>query len=125
MPNIGLGYDRPLLEWLDTYTFPLESKYGNDEFAASVYEKVVVSGHRTVNILRWKILKTKQFIAKNNTLGYDNGLLFCNESCEWIVYLSTEGGESRATSICGKSFVELLLSGLLCVSKRFERFVFV
>ncbi len=43
VPNIGLGYDRPLLEWLDTYTFPLESKYGNEEFAASVYEKVVVS----------------------------------------------------------------------------------
>lgn len=43
VPNIGLGYDKPLLEWLDSYTFPLEAKYENETFAAGVYEKVVVS----------------------------------------------------------------------------------
>ncbi|XP_037028424.1 guanine deaminase [Bradysia coprophila] len=41
VPNIGLGLNMPLLEWLDAYTFPLESKYGNEAFAADVYEKVV------------------------------------------------------------------------------------
>ncbi|CAH0731824.1 unnamed protein product, partial [Brenthis ino] len=40
-PNIGLGLDRPLLEWLDKYTFPLESQYSDKEFAASVYDQVV------------------------------------------------------------------------------------
>ncbi|XP_013186167.2 guanine deaminase [Amyelois transitella] len=40
-PNIGLGLDRPLLEWLAKYTFPLESRYGDLEFASSVYDKVV------------------------------------------------------------------------------------
>ncbi|XP_069361751.1 guanine deaminase isoform X2 [Maniola hyperantus] len=40
-PNLGLGLDRPLLEWLDKYTFPLENKYSNRQFAANVYEKVV------------------------------------------------------------------------------------
>jgi guanine deaminase len=41
MPNIGLGLDKPLLEWLDAYTFPLESQYKDDHFARHVYHKVV------------------------------------------------------------------------------------
>ncbi|CAH0760587.1 unnamed protein product [Diatraea saccharalis] len=40
-PNIGLGLDRPLLEWLAKYTFPLESRYGDTEFASKVYDIVV------------------------------------------------------------------------------------
>lgn len=42
-PNIGLGLDRDLLSWLNTYTFPLESQYADLEFASEVYSKVVVS----------------------------------------------------------------------------------
>lgn len=41
-PNSGLALDLPLLEWLDKYTFPLESKYKDVNFAESVYRKVVV-----------------------------------------------------------------------------------
>lgn len=40
-PNLGIGLDRPLLEWLDKYTFPLESHYSDTKFAAHVYEQVV------------------------------------------------------------------------------------
>ncbi|XP_052754150.1 guanine deaminase [Galleria mellonella] len=40
-PNIGLGLDRALLEWLSKYTFPLEKRYSNLEFAAKVYDTVV------------------------------------------------------------------------------------
>ena len=43
VPNIGLGLDLPLMDWLNAYTFPLESEYKNDAFASHVYEKVVVS----------------------------------------------------------------------------------
>jgi len=43
MPNIGLGLDKGLLDWLQTYTFPLESKYNDINFAQHVYEKVIVS----------------------------------------------------------------------------------
>lgn len=42
-PNLGIGYDVPLLEWLDIYTFPLESKYQDDNFAKNIYSAVVVS----------------------------------------------------------------------------------
>lgn len=42
-PNAGLGYDETLLNWLQKYTFPLESKYSDTEFAEKVYDAVVVS----------------------------------------------------------------------------------
>lgn len=45
-PNVGIGSELPLLEWLKDYTFELESKFtGNSperlEFAREVYEKVI------------------------------------------------------------------------------------
>lgn len=40
-PNIGLGLDMQLLDWLDNYTFPLERKYSDEEFARHVYSKVI------------------------------------------------------------------------------------
>nr|CAD7257217.1 unnamed protein product [Timema shepardi] len=39
--NLGLGLDKALLEWLDTYTFPLEEKYKDIDFATKVYNAVV------------------------------------------------------------------------------------
>lgn len=40
-PNLGLGLDLPLLEWLETYTFSLEGNYKDKQFAQKVYEKVI------------------------------------------------------------------------------------
>ncbi|KAK7872202.1 hypothetical protein R5R35_001762 [Gryllus longicercus] len=40
-PNAGLGYDKTLLEWLETYTFPLEKQYGDLVHAQNVYKHVV------------------------------------------------------------------------------------
>ncbi|XP_016405505.1 guanine deaminase-like isoform X2 [Sinocyclocheilus rhinocerous] len=37
----GIALDLPLLEWLNTYTFPVEAKYKDLEFANNVYTKVV------------------------------------------------------------------------------------
>jgi len=41
-PNLGLGYDKTLLDWLETYTFPLERQYTDQELAEKVFEIVVV-----------------------------------------------------------------------------------
>lgn len=41
----GTGYDLPLLDWLEKYTFPSESRFRNVEFAQVAYRKVVVSEH--------------------------------------------------------------------------------
>lgn len=41
MPNIGLGLDMELLDWLNAYTFPMEAQFADATFAAHVYERVV------------------------------------------------------------------------------------
>ncbi|KYN06027.1 PREDICTED: guanine deaminase [Cyphomyrmex costatus] len=40
-PNLGLGYNKGLLDWLETYTFPLEKQYTDTKFAERVFEAVV------------------------------------------------------------------------------------
>lgn len=40
-PNAGVALDRPLNEWLDTYTFPTEAKYKDVAFAKRVYDDLV------------------------------------------------------------------------------------
>ena len=40
--NSGVGYDRQLLDWLDTYTFPTEASFSDVQVAKDVYPKVVV-----------------------------------------------------------------------------------
>ncbi|XP_044746709.1 guanine deaminase [Coccinella septempunctata] len=40
-PNCGLGYDKPLLEWLNDYTYPMEKQMKNEEFAERVFDAVV------------------------------------------------------------------------------------
>ncbi|MFJ7973549.1 guanine deaminase [Psychrobacillus sp. NPDC096389] len=37
----GTALDIPLYDWLNTYTFPIESKFSDLEFAKTVYEEVV------------------------------------------------------------------------------------
>ena len=39
----GTALDLPLLQWLNTYTFPVEARYKDLEFARKVYTQVVVS----------------------------------------------------------------------------------
>ncbi|KAK9305253.1 hypothetical protein QLX08_003683 [Tetragonisca angustula] len=41
LPNLGVGYDKELLEWLEHYTFPLEKKYIDEKFAEQVFNTVV------------------------------------------------------------------------------------
>ena len=40
-PQSGLALDKPLYDWLNTYTFPLEAKYEDVTFAKQVYEHLV------------------------------------------------------------------------------------
>lgn len=40
-PNRGLGLDKELIPWLETYTFPEESKYKDLEYAKHVYKKLI------------------------------------------------------------------------------------
>lgn len=40
-PNIGLGLDKELIPWLETYTFPEESKYEDIGYARKVFKKFI------------------------------------------------------------------------------------
>lgn len=40
-PQAGLALDRPLADWLNVYTFPLEAKYTDIDFARRVYHNLV------------------------------------------------------------------------------------
>jgi guanine deaminase len=40
-PNIGLGSDLQLLDWLERVTFPAEAKFEDLVYAKSVYEQVI------------------------------------------------------------------------------------
>ncbi|KAG8039233.1 hypothetical protein G9C98_003540 [Cotesia typhae] len=41
LPNIGLGFDKSLLDWLEAYTFPLELQFSDNSFAEKVFEAAV------------------------------------------------------------------------------------
>lgn len=40
-PNAGVFGSSTLLDWLETYTFPLESSYGEEQKAQTIYSKVI------------------------------------------------------------------------------------
>ena len=40
-PQLGTGLDIPLERWLFEYTFPLEARYADTEFASSVWNHMV------------------------------------------------------------------------------------
>lgn len=39
-PMLGMGMDLPLLDWLNTYTFPTEAHFKDNEFARKVYKEL-------------------------------------------------------------------------------------
>ena len=39
-PMLGMGMDMPLLEWLNTYTFPTEACFKDNEFARKAYHRL-------------------------------------------------------------------------------------
>mgnify|MGYP001445916662 CR=1 FL=1 len=39
-PMLGMGMDLPLLDWLNTYTFPAEARFADPDYAREVYRKL-------------------------------------------------------------------------------------
>lgn len=52
-PNRGIAMDKLLSDWLNDYTFPLESKYKDEEFAKQVYKAFVndLIKHGTLHVV--------------------------------------------------------------------------
>ena len=39
-PMLGMGMDLPLLDWLNTYTFPLEARFADPDYARTIYRRL-------------------------------------------------------------------------------------
>ena len=39
-PMLGMGMDLPLLEWLNTYTFPTEARFADPDYAREIYRRL-------------------------------------------------------------------------------------
>ena len=84
-PNIGLGLDLELLDWLDTYTFPEESKYKDVEYAKKAYQTFVddlaktattrasifATLHTNMTLLLMDLLEQKKICAYVGKVGMD------------------------------------------------------
>ena len=84
-PNVGLGLDLELLDWLDTYTFPEESKYKDIEYAKKAYQTFVddlaktattrasifATLHTDMTLLLMDLLEQKKICAYVGKVGMD------------------------------------------------------
>ena len=84
-PNIGLGLDLELLDWLYTYTFPEESKYKDIEYAKKAYQTFVddlaktattrasifATLHTDMTLLLMDLLEQKKICAYVGKVGMD------------------------------------------------------
>ena len=84
-PNMGLGMDLELLGWLDTYTFPEESKFKDPEYAIKIYQTFVddlaksattrasifATLHTDVTLLLMDLLEQKKICAYVGKVGMD------------------------------------------------------
>ena len=75
-PNLGLGFDLELLDWLDTYTFPEESKFKDAEYAKKNYQvfvddlaksattraSIFATLHTDMTLLLMDLLEQKKFV---------------------------------------------------------------
>ena len=51
----GMGMDLPLLEWLDTYTFPAEARYADTDYARRVYRRLAA------DLIAWGTTRVAMF----------------------------------------------------------------
>ena len=65
----GMGMDLPLLEWLDTYTFPAEARYADLDYARRAYRKLAA------DLIAWGTTRVAMF----STLHTDATLILMEE----------------------------------------------
>ena len=84
-PNLGLGFDLELLDWLDTYTFPEESKFKDAEYAKKNYQvfvddlaksattraSIFATLHTDMTLLLMDLLEQKKICAYVGKVGMD------------------------------------------------------
>lgn len=54
-PMVGMGMDLPLLDWLNTYTFEVEARFSDTEYAREVYHQLAA------DLIRWGTTRVVMF----------------------------------------------------------------
>lgn len=59
-PMLGMGMDMPLLDWLNTYTFPTEAKFADTAYARRVYQRLAAEliANGTTRVVMFSSLHT-------------------------------------------------------------------
>lgn len=87
----GTGLDLTLLQWLNTYTFPVESRFEDLEFARKVYTQVVVSLPGSRYRVFQNVWKHDMSSAEHNTLKKFSVLMFGLLCCQPVIWEGCEG----------------------------------
>lgn len=108
----GTGLDLPLLEWLNKYTFPCESKFSDLDFSRKVYEKSVkthlscgtttICYFGTIHLDATKLLV--DIIEKSGMRGYVGKVCMDQNSPNWYQENTQKSLEDN------KKFIEYVLS---------------
>ena len=100
---VGMGMDLPLLDWLNTYTFPVEARYADLDYARRVYRKLAAD----------LIARQREVMERVTTL--------CAETEERpVVYLA---GEDFLATPAGPMYQNSLISmcGGVCAGAEFSQ----
>lgn len=88
----GTALDMPLLQWLNTYTFPIESRFKDLEFANKVYTQVVVSFKAYLNIFVRTCFVNKRQQVNNELCGSCTTYFMCPKtSIVFMTWHTTQG----------------------------------
>ncbi len=104
-PMLGMGMDLPLLDWLNTYTFDVESRFADTDFARKVYARLAreLITNGTTRICMFSSLHTDatwvlmEELEKAGVTGYVGKVNMDRNSKEGVYQETTE--ESVAETI--------------------------
>ncbi|KNC46974.1 guanine deaminase [Thecamonas trahens ATCC 50062] len=105
----GLGLDMPLLQWLETYTYPMEARFADTDFAAVVYKAML-----------------KRMVAAGTTTACMFGTLHAPASVDLARYSRDVGLRGLVGKVCMDShapdnYIEPSAEDSLAATKDFVR----
>ena len=111
-PMLGTGMDLPLLDWLNTYTFPLEARFADTGYAREIYRRLVaeLAENGTTRVCMFSSLHTDatlilmEELEKAGIAGYVGKVNMDRNSLPGVLEETTEGSMSetlRWLETCG------------------------
>ena len=111
-PMLGTGMDLPLLDWLNTYTFPLEARFADTGYAREIYRRLAaeLAENGTTRVCMFSSLHTDatlilmEELEKAGIAGYVGKVNMDRNSLPGVLEETTEGSMSetlRWLEACG------------------------